>query len=204
MLTPRLESVVAEKKGEVLLAKVDIDENTDLALDYQVLLLLEQFRAKIVHMLKIPHWTIQVTLRIILHITRLPRVWFCHVENCGLVLRSVLHCTMHVMCWGTMHVMCWRDCKEWHFWVWKDDSYSGMAGHHFFHFCRFNLRCALFYNCLLWKLIFFNIYFRSHLSDICHCTVIDTFSCYGFEEINNNAMLCWLLMVSHWKWCTYS
>jgi thioredoxin 1 len=37
MLTPRLESVVAEKKGEVLLAKVDIDENTDLALDYEVL-----------------------------------------------------------------------------------------------------------------------------------------------------------------------
>ncbi|GFG38072.1 hypothetical protein Cfor_10647 [Coptotermes formosanus] len=36
MLTPRLESVVAEKKGEVLLAKVDIDENTDLALDYEV------------------------------------------------------------------------------------------------------------------------------------------------------------------------
>jgi thioredoxin 1 len=44
MLTPRLETVVAEKKGEVLLAKVDIDENTDLALDYQVLLLLEQFK----------------------------------------------------------------------------------------------------------------------------------------------------------------
>jgi thioredoxin 1 len=44
MLTPRLESVVAEKKGEVLLAKVDIDENTDLALDYQVLLLLEQLQ----------------------------------------------------------------------------------------------------------------------------------------------------------------
>ncbi|PSN56985.1 Thioredoxin [Blattella germanica] len=36
MLTPRLESVIAEKKGEVLLAKVDIDENTDLALDYEV------------------------------------------------------------------------------------------------------------------------------------------------------------------------
>ncbi|XP_069701160.1 thioredoxin, mitochondrial [Periplaneta americana] len=36
MLTPRLESVIAEKKGEVILAKVDIDENTDLALDYEV------------------------------------------------------------------------------------------------------------------------------------------------------------------------
>jgi thioredoxin 1 len=47
MLTPRLESVVAEKKGEVLLAKVDIDENTDLALDYQVLLLLEHFERKL-------------------------------------------------------------------------------------------------------------------------------------------------------------
>jgi len=47
MLTPRLESVVAEKKGEVLLAKVDIDENTDLALDYQVLKLLEQLKRKL-------------------------------------------------------------------------------------------------------------------------------------------------------------
>lgn len=36
MLTPRLESVIAEKQGKVLLAKVDIDENSDLALDYEV------------------------------------------------------------------------------------------------------------------------------------------------------------------------
>lgn len=36
MLTPRLETVIAERKGKVLLAKVDIDENTDLALDYEV------------------------------------------------------------------------------------------------------------------------------------------------------------------------
>lgn len=36
MLTPRLESVIAERKGKVLLAKVDIDVNTDLALDYEV------------------------------------------------------------------------------------------------------------------------------------------------------------------------
>nr|XP_034195256.1 thioredoxin, mitochondrial-like isoform X1 [Osmia lignaria] len=36
MLTPRIESVVAEKQGKVLLAKVDIDENSDLALDYEV------------------------------------------------------------------------------------------------------------------------------------------------------------------------
>lgn len=36
MLTPRLESVIEEKQGKILLAKVDIDENTDLALDYQV------------------------------------------------------------------------------------------------------------------------------------------------------------------------
>jgi len=36
MLTPRLESVIAEKQGKILLAKVDIDENTDLALDYEV------------------------------------------------------------------------------------------------------------------------------------------------------------------------
>jgi thioredoxin-like negative regulator of GroEL len=38
MLAPRLESVIAEKKGEVNLAKVDIDENADLALNYEVLL----------------------------------------------------------------------------------------------------------------------------------------------------------------------
>lgn len=36
MLTPRLETVIAEKQGKILLAKVDIDENTDLALDYEV------------------------------------------------------------------------------------------------------------------------------------------------------------------------
>lgn len=36
MLTPRIETVIAEKQGKVLLAKVDIDENTDLALDYHV------------------------------------------------------------------------------------------------------------------------------------------------------------------------
>lgn len=36
MLGPRIETVVAEKQGKVLLAKVDIDENTDLALDYEV------------------------------------------------------------------------------------------------------------------------------------------------------------------------
>ncbi|XP_071442226.1 thioredoxin, mitochondrial-like [Hetaerina americana] len=35
-LGPRLESVIAEKKGKVKLAKVDIDENTDLALEYEV------------------------------------------------------------------------------------------------------------------------------------------------------------------------
>lgn len=37
MLTPRIESVIAEKQGKVLLAKVDIDENSDLALDYEVI-----------------------------------------------------------------------------------------------------------------------------------------------------------------------
>ncbi|XP_046994652.1 thioredoxin, mitochondrial [Schistocerca americana] len=36
MLAPRIESVIAEKKGQVVLAKVDIDEQTDLALDYDV------------------------------------------------------------------------------------------------------------------------------------------------------------------------
>lgn len=36
MLTPRLESVISENKGKVVLAKVDIDEQTDLALDYDV------------------------------------------------------------------------------------------------------------------------------------------------------------------------
>lgn len=36
MLTPRIESVIGEKAGAVKLAKVDIDEHTDLALDYDV------------------------------------------------------------------------------------------------------------------------------------------------------------------------
>ncbi|XP_014233589.1 thioredoxin, mitochondrial [Trichogramma pretiosum] len=36
LLTPRIEQVVAEKQGKIVLAKVDIDENTDLALDYDV------------------------------------------------------------------------------------------------------------------------------------------------------------------------
>ncbi|KAL1400823.1 hypothetical protein pipiens_007125 [Culex pipiens pipiens] len=36
MLTPRIESVIGEQKGKVKLAKVDIDEHSDLALDYEV------------------------------------------------------------------------------------------------------------------------------------------------------------------------
>lgn len=35
-LTPRLESVIDGMKGKVVLAKVDIDELTDLAMDYEV------------------------------------------------------------------------------------------------------------------------------------------------------------------------
>lgn len=35
-MTPRLESIISESKGKVVLAKVDIDEQTDLALDYDV------------------------------------------------------------------------------------------------------------------------------------------------------------------------
>lgn len=35
-MTPRLESIIAENEGKVDLAIVDVDENTDLALDYQV------------------------------------------------------------------------------------------------------------------------------------------------------------------------
>lgn len=36
MLTPRIESVVSENEGKIALAKVDIDEQTELALDYGV------------------------------------------------------------------------------------------------------------------------------------------------------------------------
>ncbi|CAG5025224.1 unnamed protein product [Parnassius apollo] len=36
LLTPRLESIISENKGKIVLAKVDIDEQTDLALDYEV------------------------------------------------------------------------------------------------------------------------------------------------------------------------
>lgn len=36
MLTPRLETIVGEKAGSIKLAKVDIDEHSELALDYDV------------------------------------------------------------------------------------------------------------------------------------------------------------------------
>lgn len=36
MLTPRIESVIGEKAGAIALAKVDIDEHSELALDYEV------------------------------------------------------------------------------------------------------------------------------------------------------------------------
>lgn len=36
MLTPRIESAISEHKGKISLAKVDIDELSDLALDYEV------------------------------------------------------------------------------------------------------------------------------------------------------------------------
>lgn len=36
MLTPRIETVIAENEGKINLAKVDIDEYNDLALDYEV------------------------------------------------------------------------------------------------------------------------------------------------------------------------
>lgn len=36
MLTPRIETVIDENGGKINLAKVDIDEYSDLALDYEV------------------------------------------------------------------------------------------------------------------------------------------------------------------------
>ncbi|KAM5147865.1 thioredoxin, mitochondrial [Mantella aurantiaca] len=36
LLAPRLEKAVARHQGKVLMAKVDIDDNTDLALEYEV------------------------------------------------------------------------------------------------------------------------------------------------------------------------
>ncbi|XP_059809761.1 thioredoxin, mitochondrial [Hypanus sabinus] len=36
MLGPRLEKAVAQQKGKVVMAKVDIDDHTDLALEYKV------------------------------------------------------------------------------------------------------------------------------------------------------------------------
>ena len=38
LLIPRLESLVAGKEGKVILAKIDIDEMTDLAVTYGVCL----------------------------------------------------------------------------------------------------------------------------------------------------------------------
>jgi len=37
ILVPRLESLVSQKDGKVLLAKIDIDANTELAMDYEVI-----------------------------------------------------------------------------------------------------------------------------------------------------------------------
>ncbi|XP_078286549.1 thioredoxin, mitochondrial isoform X2 [Rhinoraja longicauda] len=36
MLSPRLEKIVAKQEGNVLMAKVDIDDQTDLAMEYKV------------------------------------------------------------------------------------------------------------------------------------------------------------------------
>ncbi|XP_036594229.1 thioredoxin, mitochondrial-like [Trichosurus vulpecula] len=36
ILGPRLEKMVAKQEGKVLMAKVDIDDNTDLAIEYEV------------------------------------------------------------------------------------------------------------------------------------------------------------------------
>ncbi|XP_055913015.1 thioredoxin, mitochondrial [Eupeodes corollae] len=36
MLTPRIETIIGEKAGAIALAKVDIDEHSELALDYEV------------------------------------------------------------------------------------------------------------------------------------------------------------------------
>lgn len=36
MLTPRIEAIIAENEGAINLAKVDIDDYSDLALDYEV------------------------------------------------------------------------------------------------------------------------------------------------------------------------
>jgi len=161
MLTPRLESVVAEKKGEVLLAKVDIDENTDLALDYQVLVLLRAVKAKIVDVLK----------------------------------NSTLHNisdTRNYLAYYTAFKSLILSCGK--LWV-------GFAVNHFCYFSRFNLRWVLFCNCWLWKLIFFNIYFRSHWSDIlCHCTVIDACSFSVF--ISFHGSLQWYWTCQYWCYIT--
>ncbi|XP_055686699.1 thioredoxin-like [Lutzomyia longipalpis] len=36
MLTPRIESIIQENEGKISLLKVDVDEHSDLALDYEV------------------------------------------------------------------------------------------------------------------------------------------------------------------------
>lgn len=36
MLTPRIETVISENEGKINLAKVDIDDYSDLAMDYEV------------------------------------------------------------------------------------------------------------------------------------------------------------------------
>jgi len=41
MLIPRLESLVSQKDGKVVLAKIDIDEHTELAMDYEVVIFIK-------------------------------------------------------------------------------------------------------------------------------------------------------------------
>ena len=36
LLGPRLESIVASREGKVNLAKIDVDDNADLAMEYEV------------------------------------------------------------------------------------------------------------------------------------------------------------------------
>lgn len=36
MLTPRIESIIGENAGKISLAKIDVDEHSELALDYEV------------------------------------------------------------------------------------------------------------------------------------------------------------------------
>ena len=67
MLGPRLESLVAAEKGAVIMAKVDIDDHSDLAIDHGVCELVKLTTSKYINFVLhlIPVYTVQANSDIV-------------------------------------------------------------------------------------------------------------------------------------------